>query len=442
MIEYFIMMRMKRFFLGFRNPWRIVLHLVFLLTSWGYGRLFAEITNKASYGELNSVSPEILINFALIIIASITIIRMLLPTYKLQKLVLPKFYPLSKWQRYCLSVVSDFQSAYFFYIAMFVVTNFWFLEYSKVTFLFSGFSVLLSAHLLRRKIHYLIESKLKAFGYVYFAITIAIISVLILNYDFFLHHFKYTSILVPILFFIIGYLLECQVVENKNIELLTSSSKGHYLFKLLVNSTKARLPLVVGLIIKLLLLILDLVLFKTTGKHIFDGQLVYWMIVSPLIVFTYIFNNTWAFWKNIWLNYELRSGKYIDMIKFNLRLLFIPLAIDALITLPILFFSWHNYQFIILFYFVSLIFLVCTSFVWSLVFPITIKSTFQMKGTSSFISSIVATVSVILLSVIKIDNWFYILIPFYLILSFMAYKLAVALYKDKKYLIADRLIKE
>jgi hypothetical protein len=54
MIGYYIIMRMKRFFLGFKNPWKIVLHLIFLLTAWGYGRLFAELTNKASYGELDS----------------------------------------------------------------------------------------------------------------------------------------------------------------------------------------------------------------------------------------------------------------------------------------------------------------------------------------------------------------------------------------------------
>jgi len=442
MIGYYIIMRMKRFFLGFKSPWKIVLHLIFLFTAWAYGRLFAELTNKASNGVLDSVSPEFLINFALLFIAGITIIRMIVPTYKPQKQVLPTYYPISKWQRYCLSVVSDFQTSYFFYIALFVVISFWNLEYSKLTFLFTGFSILLSAHLVRRMFHYYIDFKLNAFSYVYFAITTLIFTVVVLNIDFFLHYLQYVSILVPILLFFVGYFLECQVIENKNVELTTSSSKGNYLFKLLVNSNKARLPLIVGLLVKLFILVIDLVMFKSKGKHIFDGQLVYWMFASPLIVFTYIFNNTWGFWKNIWLNYELRSGKYSDMINFNLRLLFIPLTIDVLITLPILLFSWHNYQFILLFYFTSLVFLICTSFVWSLLFPMAIKSTFQMKGSSSFVSSFVTMIAVILLSVIKIYNWFYILIPIYLIASFVAYKLAIDLYKDKKYLITNKLMKE
>lgn len=435
-------MRMKRFFLGFKSPWKIVLHLIFLFTAWAYGGLFAELTNKASNGVLDSVSPEFLINFALLFIAGITIIRMIVPTYKPQKQVLPTYYPISKWQRYCLSVVSDFQTSYFFYIALFVVISFWNLEYSKLTFLFTGFSILLSAHLVRRMFHYYIDFKLNAFSYVYFAITTLIFTVVVLNIDFFLHYLQYVSILVPILLFFVGYFLECQVIENKNVELTTSSSKGNYLFKLLVNSNKARLPLIVGLLVKLFILVIDLVMFKSKGKHIFDGQLVYWMFASPLLVFTYIFNNTWGFWKNIWLNYELRSGKYSDMINFNLRLLFIPLTIDVLITLPILLFSWHNYQFILLFYFTSLVFLTCTSFVWSLLFPMAIKSTFQMKSSSSFVSSTVTMIAVILLSVIKIYNWFYILIPIYLIASFVAYKLAIDLYKDKKYLITNKLMKE
>ena len=435
-------MRMKRLFLGFKNPWKIVLHLIFLLTAWGYGRLFAELTNKANYGELDSVSPEILINFVLLFITGITIIRMLIPTYKPQKQILPKFYPLSKWQRYCLSVVSDFQTSYFFYITLFIATNYWYLEYSNFTFLFSGVSILLSAHLVRRMFHYFIDYKLKVISYVYYAITALILSLLILNFDFFLHYLNYASLLITILLFFVGYSLECQVVENKNIELSTSSGKGNYLFKLIVNSSKARLPLIVGISAKLFILVIDLVILKIKGKHIFEGQLVYWLFASPLIVFTYIFNNTWGFWKNIWLNYELRSGKYSDMIKFNLRLLFIPLIIDVLITLPIILFSWQNYQFILLFYFTSLVFLICTSFVWSLLFPIAIKSTFQVKGSSSFVSSIVTMVAVILLSVIKINNWFYLLIPIYLIVSFFAYKLAIDIYKEKKYLITNKLMKE
>jgi len=263
-----------------------------------------------------------------------------------------------------------------------------------------------------------------------------------LNINFFLHYFNYASLLIPILLFFIGYLVECQIIENKNIELSSKSSKGNYLFKLIVNCNKARLSLFVGLLLKAFILVIDLMMFKSKGQHLFEGQLVYWLFVSPLLIFNYVFNNTWGFWKNIWLNYELRSGNYRDIIKFNLRLMFIPLAIDALITIPILLFSWSDYQFIILFYFVSSSFLICTSFVWSLLFPMVVSSSFQMKGSSSFVSSIVSMASVVFLSVIKMNNWFYILIPIYLIGAFSAYKLAIDLYKDKKYMIAKKLMNE
>ena len=40
MIGYLLWIRLKGFFTELRNPWKIVLHLVLLLTVYAYGRLF------------------------------------------------------------------------------------------------------------------------------------------------------------------------------------------------------------------------------------------------------------------------------------------------------------------------------------------------------------------------------------------------------------------
>lgn len=439
MIAYYMILRIKLFFLRRKKFWIIVTHLIFLIIAYLYGRFFAELVNKASYGELFNIPPETLFNFVFLFIGSITLIRMLIPTYKPLIQVLPSYYPLSKWQLYLLSIIADFQKPYFFYMILFIICGFFNLDYLKWNFLLYALCILLSAHLIRRLIQYLVDFKVDTYSYYYFTISISLLAIITLNINFSHQFLQYASLLLPIVLFSIGYFMQCQVIEKKNFGAKKSSDKGNLIFKLLFNNRNARLPLIVALLLKFSILITDLLLFKLAGKHIFDVQLIYFIIASPLIIFTYIFNNTWAYWINIWLNYELRSGKPIDLYKFNLSLLCYPVIFDAIITVPTLLYCGYDFQFLLLFYFISLIFLICTSFVWSLLFPIYIKSTFQMKGSSSFISTFVSFLAVIILALIKVDLWFYLLIPLYLIVSFMACKLVLDLYKYKKYILFKKI---
>ena len=158
-------------------------------------------------------------------------------------------------------------------------------------------------------------------------------------------------------------------------------------------------------------------------------------------MFTYVYNNTWGYWKNIWLNLELRSGYYRDMIAVSLRLLAIPLLIDTLITLPVLLLGWSDSVFILLFYSLSILFLTFASVFWSVVSPIPVKSTFQFRSNSSILGSIISIISVTTLSLMKLNYWFYIFIPVYLVLTIVIYKAGLSIYKERKYKIIQKLIK-
>jgi len=439
MIRYLLFIEIKSAFQRLRNPLNILVNLIFIITAWGYGLLLAELINRADNGELDAITAGNLINYALLAIAGVTLVRMVIPIYTPQKQFFPQYYPLSKLQHYLLSVFSDITKPFFFYLILFIVTCSWHLEYSKFEFLCSGLSVLFSAHLFRRIIQYPIDHRLRNAGFVFVIITLLIFPLLILYPDLFLNHIIYLGLLIPIYLFIVGFLTECQIIENKKVELINISQHGGIYLKLLINNPKARSYLLKGFLFILCAFVIDLIMVKTNGKHFFDGKFIYWLFATPLILFTYVFNNLWGFWKNVWLNYELRSGEYKDLLKFSLHIMTIPLVANMIITLPILLLTWNDYQFILLFYFTSLLFLVCTSFVWSLLFPMVVKSTFQLKGISSSVSSIVTMTAVILLSSVKISLWFYILIFSYLIISLIACKLAMDLYKNKKYGLVRKL---
>ncbi len=441
MIGYLLWIRMKGFFTGLRNPWKIVLHLVLLLTVYAYGRLFAHVINKAGNGEIETFSPEKMISVIWVLIAGFTIVKMFFPTYTPIRQIFPKYLPVPKFQRYLLSVVTELTTSYFFYLFLFLLFGCWYLDYSKYWFLYSCLTALITSILFKRILQYFIDFRLKRYSLIMLGITAILILTLFYIGNFLLLSFGYLCGLLPLLLFLIGFKLDCQIIESKKIDLQPITKNANVYLKLLINNRQARLLLLVGILFKSLLLIGDYGLFKGKGKHLFDGQIIYWMFASPLILFTYVFNNIWGFWTNVWMNVELRSGKSKHLINFTLKLLLLPLIIDAFITLPILLFTWDNHQFILLFYAVSLIFLVCSSFLWSILFPITINSYFQMKGSSSFVSSLSAMVSVIALSLIKINYWFYILIPLFLLFSFAGYRLALDVYKEKKYQIYKKLNK-
>jgi len=442
MIAYLLFIRLKSFFLGLKNPVNIGLTLFATLTAWLYGWALAGIINKAELGEIGRATPQAIINYTLVAIVGFVLLRMIFPRYKPQRQYLPKFYPLSRLQHYSISVVSDLTKPLLVGIAFFIVICCCYLQHSKFAFLFLGLSALITAQLLRRLVQYGIDYRKKSIGNALFAISWVIPLLLSIFYANFSPYIKIMSLLLPVYLMIIGYLLELTILENRKIQISGGAINSNLYLKLIVNNPKARLILMVGFVFKFLLLIGDYMMFKSKGKHLFDGQIVYWMFASPLILFTYVFNNAWGYWKSVWLNFELRAGTYKEMTQFIARLLVIPILIDAAVTLPLLLLSWKQAQFIVLFYVVSLIFLVSFSFLWSLLLPMSIRSTFQMKGSSSFISTLVSMVAVISLSLLKLNYWFYILIPFYLFLSYMAYKFSLDLYKVKKYVLVSKILKE
>ncbi len=65
-----------------------------------------------------------------------------------------------------------------------------------------------------------------------------------------------------------------------------------------------------------------------------------------------------------------------------------------------------------------------------------------MKGSTSPWSVIAAMGGVFILTTIKINNWFYIFIPLLIIIGFIGLWLSSDMYKEKKYIIANKIMKE
>lgn len=442
MIRFLIIGRIKGLLLELKKPLSILLALVIVLTAWLYGWLLASLINKSNMGAIESITPEKIINYSICFIMGLVLLRMILPRYNPQKQLLPKFYPITKFYNYLISVISDFLNPLFFSITFFIILCCLYLHEFKLLFLLLGFSALVSSQLLRRLIQYGIDFRIKNKGYLFLIISFLLIYFVFYYYTYFNQHLKALSLFIPIYLFCIGYLIELTIIESRINEIPGGSGMSNLYLKLIIKNPKARLILLVGVLIKFSLLTVDFILYKKNGIHIFDGQLIYWTFASPLILFTYVYNNVWGYWPSVWLIYEIRIGGHRETIHFIIKLLAIPLLIDLLITIPLLLVSWDNYIFIITFYLLSSLFLVTFCSIWSIIFPKKIISTFQMSGTSSFVGSLVSMIAVISLSVLKLNYWFYVLIPIFLTASYMAYKYSPDLYKERKYSIVKKLFNE
>ena len=89
-----------------------------------------------------------------------------------------------------------------------------------------------------------------------------------------------------------------------------------------------------------------------------------------------------------------------------------------------------------------MIYMISASIFWSLLLPINSKKLFNQKGNTSFLSITFSFLGVLLLSTMQYNKWLYALIPFYILLSFAAVKIAFHLYEERKYKVFDKLFKE
>ena len=440
MIGALILYKLK-FYLKFSgNPWRLVLSIFLMLTAGFYGFVFGAFTQLLASEKIDVISPDDFIKYTLLLIFIITVVRMIFPTYRPLRQLFPKHYPLSGRQRYGATIFNDFVSPYFLYLSIFIVSGSLFANKADSQFLISGFLILICAHLFRRSIQYLIDFSLKLTGVLVTFVVLLILTFGFYNVDYMISSFWFLPALAAFLF-ISGFVQDLSIKESRSRKIRITSFKSNLMLKLLFNNPKVKLQLIIAFTLKTALLLIDLFLFRKNGEHLFDGQSVYWLFLPPLIYFTYVYNNIWAFWFNLWLNLQQRIGDYKVMIQKAFYLMLFPLILDMAITLPILLMSWDDKLFILTFYFTSTLSLVLLSFLWSIIAPKKITAAFQFSASTSSWGIAAALTVVFLLSTINLTKWAYLLVPLFLILSGVGIWYSIVHYKDLKYIVFNKMKK-
>jgi hypothetical protein len=196
-----------------------------------------------------------------------------------------------------------------------------------------------------------------------------------------------------------------------------------------------------GFTMKTIIIGFDIYFYQSGQGHIFEGKGFYWLFISPAIIFTYIFNNFWGFWRSAWLNLEIRSGNSKGMFLFLWQTIKYPIIMDIIITFSLVFLVQSDYFFVLLFYFCTLTTLMLTAFLWSDLFPKLISQAAPKKGSTSYWSLSFVFLIVLGLSLISKGGWLYVLVPLFLILAVIGLVISINIYAEKKYSIFSKLFR-
>ncbi len=440
MICQFLFLKIKSSFLELKNPLKIVVNLLYLFMAVFYGYSIYALNELESQTKTEGNTSIDIFNVIYLSLGSLMILRTIFPSYSAMKQLFPNYLPIARFQNYCISLILDFVKPFYLYNLIFLGTCAFLFE--KTSILVTGILIIISIQLARRSIQYPIDFILKKGKIKPLFLLILLFSSIYIFHNFILNQFILSLSLISISLILIGFLFENQIISSKKRKEKTDFRNGNLTIKFLVNNKQVRKLLIVGFILKILILGISLITFNTDKTLLFEGKGMFWFFGTSLIIFTYVFNNFIGHWKNCWLNFELRTTGYKKMVGFILRLMAIPILIDICITIPFLIYTWKDITFVLAMYFTSLIYMISTSIFWSLILPINSKKLFNQKGNTSFLSITFSFLGILLLSTMQYNKWLYALIPFYILLSFAAIKIAFHLYSERKYKVFEKLFKE
>ena len=386
-------------FLRQKPEQRVLLLSVGIVAAGVCSWLFSHLLQQAHEGNGIHQHPEQVLEYTNLFLLAVIILRGFFPAYIPRAGVIQRIYPISAVQKFWTELTVELVSPFYFIALNFLIFLFLMApSYDLVHFL-QSILVMLTAHVTLHSLQVFVERKIRwTNSYFYMA---AVMAAAFLALQVRVPMFRPTSDWLMLVvhasalgfFLAAGFLLEQSACEVRHKVVNSSSSAQRSLgWRLLKNHKLARQMLVFGMVLKVIILAADAVVSLRKGSHIFDEILSLWLFVGPLVMFSYVFNNTWGFYRNLWLTVERSSGSYKDFVKASLLPLRVPLLMDAVLTfLYVTFFNHENALFIVLMYIASILVLTPCGIISSVVCPKAVKGgAFSFSAKTSYLYNFIA----------------------------------------------------
>lgn len=421
MVAKFVSLRLRSFFTVSRIDIKWVFGAMTFLSILVAGYAMSRVGNMILTDKVEDMSFYSFTASIVKVLFTFTFFRMIVPAYAPMQKVFEKYHPIPLFQKYVIGFLSDILRPYFLFAFSFILVFAAGLQHYQWEVFATAVSMLFTAHLLRRYIQYIIDYRLSKLGIVTWGIG-AMSGILYIGYIFHFQNGQYSNLvffIAPIILFFSGFWFERNSISektHKGISLLN----GRFLLRFLLGRAKNRTVILLAIFIKILLLLAFWGSFQETGELLFESNFIFYIVFSPIAIFTYAFNNTWAFWGSLWARAQLAGG-FREVRNQQLRLMAIPLLFDMIITLTYILIGTGKPFIYSIIYLGSTISLIPLSIVWSVVKPKKVKSAIQMGPLTSLLGNIVTFLVFLLTALVAYNIWWAAIIPFLFLISLAGY---------------------
>lgn len=341
LISFIFKSRLKFYFTGKGSGYRTAGLIFFSAVAVLYGVMMGFAIDALYSGGGWPASAKDFFLFINVIVLSQTISRAYLPSYKPRIDIFSPIVPLAKAKKYYFGLMVDFIYPFFFINLLFLITVKLASAAYSFTMLAGAVVLLYSAQMIRRILQFLLERSLRVKLH-----EIIINSAVLLISCFFIFRLNIlsqvktgTELLMSIgaALMLTGadYILTVSASEYKRSVTgklmqrnIFNSFSGTFLFK----SPSARKALLIAIALKTLLLTGDYFAWTYNGKHIFSIYLMWGVYASPLILFSYLYSNTWGFYRNLWLTIEKSASGLQPLLRVQLKIMMLPYLADFIIS--------------------------------------------------------------------------------------------------------------
>ncbi len=370
----------------------ILLRLVLVLTSVFYGTIGSLLLNKTHLKSSASLSTVFtIIHFVIVLFI---LLRNILPLYSKRKIIIPNYFPVSKFKRVIINFIDVIYSPLTIYLLVFTL----FLSLSPLYNLYEigiTYLVIFNSFLLE-----LVLKKVLDEGYKNTTFYLFITLITIVFFGFVLVTYTLNSLLIFLLLFgvffiFLNWYLEGRIIQkiaSKNAHLKNTENSKLYTFtKLLFSRSSLKVSLLVAVVFKLLFLGSSILVYTKKGQFLFDSGLMFYAIISPLVHFTYIFNNYFGYTKELWLIFHLGQKRKELILSYFTPLVFI-LSIDFVVSmLAMSFMDKLNILFVLKYLFTAIV-LTLNGLISSFLLPKNINSQFSFESSMQTNTSVIASI--------------------------------------------------
>lgn len=420
-LVYLIALRVKRIFDFKTHPIKTISVVLLFCVSVFYGYTFAYLYNSPNFQE-KLLSHNEFKHYIILSLAIITLLRGFFPSYIPLKNIIACNYPLSKMEKFSYNIINEFIYPFYFGIILFVTTFSVLVNSGDFKFLIIAFFWIIISHFLKRLVQFLIEAKLQGINiYLVFPPILALIAFYHFFFNDMVEYFNYAISFITLTVLIsLNYLFEYKGKEPKISTKASSknTTQNLYFIKLLLNNKLLRSMSLISIVYKAFFLLMIWNLLQKNGGAFSKSEIVLYIFISPLVLFSYFFNNFFGFSRTMWLSMNKVGANVITFSKEMLKVLFVPLTIDTVLTIVILVvLDKLNYAYVS-FYISNVIILFAIGVTNSFCFPKQVKSVFTMSGNTSILGNVFSLLALALIVVLtKYFIYTNIFFSFFIVLS-------------------------